>query len=73
MPDADSSQESMMGESNTAARQGEEEPGKDDLSVITLRMTKQEHAALWQVKIIRGIPIEKCVRDALRSHIAKLL
>lgn len=42
------------------------------LSVLTVRMPKELHVSLWQMKIIRRVNIETFIQDAIREKLGRM-
>jgi hypothetical protein len=42
-----------------------------ELSILTVRIPKEMHLSLWQLKIIRGIKIETFIQDAIEEKLGE--
>jgi hypothetical protein len=42
------------------------------LSILTVRIPKELHFSLWQLKIIRGVKIETFIQDAIEEKLGRV-
>ncbi|MFH1578931.1 MAG: hypothetical protein ABIE25_02090 [Thermoplasmatota archaeon] len=42
-----------------------------EFSVLTVRIPKEMHLSLWQLKIIRGVKIEGFIQDAIEEKLGR--
>jgi len=42
-----------------------------ELSILTVRVSKEMRLSLWQLKIIRGVKIETFIQDAIEEKLGK--
>lgn len=43
-----------------------------ELSILTVRVSKELRVLLWQMKIIRGVKIETFIQDAIEEKLGRV-